>query len=231
MLNLDCNYLYILSVKNNAKYNFFAQLIQHISQKNTTKNIIVNHTALLFYHNDKWLIAETNFFQESTPFVFKAIDEYYAFKICTITNDIKNIIFNTYKYKHTQNKLLNILYITTSILFSYPYPLFNAIPSFEFKDRNKYKFLTYIIDAIITNIYKIQSFLTFKILKFKYIPFCTEGVINTILYLDKKIQNHDIIITDEFLNLMKLENFKSNEIYPQQIIETMPQIKVKKICL
>lgn len=214
------NNLYIVSISGVPNGAIFTKIIT-IFTKYKTKLInnynkpIVTHTALLVNHNNDWYIHEVDFGgQISKLFIFNLTRKYYISNIGKITQKEKLFIMNQYSDKQRGNFLQ----------LSMKYPLLKAIASYELPKIN---LLFNIINKTINYIRDIYES-TLKFIGIKERMYCVESALETIRDINHlrvsfiKKQNYILLnLGTELLNKIKEQDYRLDELYPQDIIENL----------
>ncbi len=225
--DLDKNSLYLLSVSGVPNGALFTKIITLFTQYKTKliKNYdkpIVTHTAILVNHNNFWYIHEVDIGGEITKlFTLDNKRQYFCSLVGKITNDEKEIVLNRYSDKK-EGSFLKLLM---------KYPFLKAAASYELPNINYfYKGINKILNYT-RDIYES----TLKLLGLEERKYCVESALSCIRdinyhrlsFADKKNCTILLNVDVKLLTKIKNQNYRLDEIYPQDIIENLEYFELK----
>ena len=223
---LNKDFLYIVSFETLKKNNIFSYFIRFCFQylsKNKPKHII-NHSGLLIHYNNEWILCEIGYNKEQ-HYIFnykdvKKSQNCHFHEIGKVSSEEKAYILKKYKNKRINNLLKQDIYSITSLLFSYPYPVWSALASFEIA---KIPYINALVNYILNIIRDINNVFLYSIFQMKQTKFCSQSVIETIFEINfNRIRNDEnlFVFSVDFYNLLEKVKFDFEEITPQDIFDT-----------
>jgi len=226
LADLSKDQLYILSSSGVPNGAIFSKIITFVTAykikfiKNYN-NPIVTHIALLANHNNKWHIHEIDLGGKITKLFFlQENKKYYISPIGDISDNEKTLILD--EYSDSQDKNIIKLIIR--------YPFLKAAASYELPKIN---FLNKIINKVINYIRDIYES-TLKLFGVKERLYCVEAALHTIRDINyhriSLANNQNYILLNIGSNLLKKikdQNYRLDEIYPQDIIDNMQYFELQ----
>jgi hypothetical protein len=208
MDNLNKKHLYILSTLVLSKHKTYSNIIKGITiyvnkLKGNKTQAIATHTALLFYYGGNWIVCEVSFNGKvNNVFQCNKHTKYYITDLGLTSTAIKDNILKEY-YKQDAKNIF-----TKVVATFFNYPIFKAMASVELPEKNiAFVLLNKIIDLLSDISTMTRRFIGLEV------EYCTEANLRT-------LYKNNIKIPDKLQNLLVENNFKFNEVYPQNILET-----------
>ena len=219
--DLNKNCLYLLSVSGVPNGALFTKIITFFTQYKTKlvkdyDKPIVTHTAILVNHNNFWYIHEVDIGGEVTKlFTLNEKRKYFYSLVGEITNEEKEVVLHRYSDKKTGSFLKLLM----------KYPFLKAAASYELPSINCFyntinKILNYTRD-----IYES----TLKLFGLEERKYCVESALSCIRDInyyrlslcDRKNSVVLLNLEPKLLKKIKDQNYRLDEIYPQDIIENL----------